>query len=64
MRLSVRWERQSTVNMFGVQGLCIANAMKHGFREALNLEFETGELSEVKLAHAQHLCDSKYATIE
>jgi len=41
-----------------------ANAMKHGFCEALNLEFETGELSGTELAHARHLRSIKYSVTE
>ncbi len=37
-----------------------ANAMKHGFREALKLEFATGSLSEAELERARQLREEKY----
>lgn len=37
-----------------------ANAMKHGFREALNLEFQTGTLTEAEWAEAQTLRQTRY----
>jgi lipoate-protein ligase A len=37
-----------------------ANAMKHGFREALKLEFATGGLSDVELERARQLREEKY----
>jgi lipoate-protein ligase A len=40
-----------------------ANAMKHGFREALNLEFESGELSEREWERARNLREEKYQLI-
>lgn len=40
-----------------------ANAMKHGFREALNLEFEAGELSEAEWERARELREGKYLSV-
>jgi lipoate-protein ligase A len=40
-----------------------ANAMKHGFREALNLEFETGALSEKEWQRASELRETKYSRV-
>jgi lipoate-protein ligase A len=40
-----------------------ANAMKHGFREALNLEFESGELSKAEMARARELREGKYRVV-
>jgi len=37
-----------------------ASAMKHGFREALKLEFESGELSAVEMERARELRAKKY----
>jgi lipoate-protein ligase A len=37
-----------------------ANAMKHGFREALNLQFSTGELSEAEWQKARELRETRY----
>jgi lipoyl(octanoyl) transferase len=37
-----------------------ANAMKHGFREALNLQFSTGELSETEWQKARDLRETRY----
>ncbi|MBM4425535.1 MAG: lipoate--protein ligase family protein [Chloroflexi bacterium] len=41
-----------------------ANAMKHGFREALGLEFEAGELSAAERGKAEELREGKYARAE
>lgn len=38
-----------------------ANAMKHGFREALKLEFATAGLSDVELERARQLRETKYS---
>ena len=40
-----------------------ANALKHGFREALNLEFETGALSEKEWQRARELRVEKYGVV-
>ena len=40
-----------------------ASAMKHGFREALNLEFETGELSLAEIERANELRQKKYSQL-
>jgi len=37
-----------------------ANALKHGFREALNLEFESEKLSEAEMERAMALREEKY----
>jgi lipoate-protein ligase A len=37
-----------------------ANAMKHGFREALKIEFESGELSAAERERARELREGKY----
>jgi lipoate-protein ligase A len=41
----------------------VADAMKHGFREALNLEFEAGELSEAEWQRARELREGKYLRV-
>jgi len=40
-----------------------ANAMKHGFRETLNLEFQTGSLSENEWTRARELKESRYSKV-
>ncbi len=41
-----------------------ASAMKHGFREALKIEFESGELSAVEMERARELREGKYRIVE
>jgi lipoyl(octanoyl) transferase len=40
-----------------------ANAMKHGFREALHLQFETGQLTEAEWAKAHELRETRYTQL-
>jgi lipoate-protein ligase A len=41
-----------------------ANAMKHGFREALKIQFESGTLSEAEMERARELRERKYQVVE
>jgi lipoate-protein ligase A len=41
-----------------------ANALKHGFREALKLEFESGMLSAAELERARELREGKYGVVQ
>ncbi len=41
----------------------VANALKQGFSEALNLEFETGDLSEAEWARVRELKEKKYSRV-
>ncbi len=41
-----------------------ANAMKHGFREALKLEFESGMLSAAEMERARELRERKYRVVQ
>ena len=60
--------RARAITLEGALGEAIAwdraaNALKHGFREALNLEFETGELSEAEWQRARELREAKYERV-
>jgi lipoate-protein ligase A len=39
----------------------VANALRHGFEQALDLQFEKAELSERELTRAEELVQEKYA---